>query len=406
MGELWNGISTIISDGSQIKSERFTYTIEKLINNGASITYKAKRNDGKKIFLKHFKSPNSSNPEWREFIDFQKSVLRKLLTLPPSIIEINYEFFEFGGKYKYHFQAKAFEEGMDLEKFIEENELSFIDKLKLCAIIAGILKTIHQHGIIHSDLKPAQIFMVKDKSVPLGYRPKIIDFDHCIIPSLHLYNPAGTDIWKSPEHIKEEKIDYKSDIFTLGLIIIFILSNGGTPFDVDNYEIDVIKGKFLSLNEIFGNKLPSYFADTVDKMLNPDKNKRPELEEVQNVILKFQNEIEKGTSSTPRYIRLESNGRSVIISENKIITRDFIKNMFGNYKKIYTKQFELIKDNTGKWFIKGFNVPSEGKDKQGNIYKFYPTLYNGKDVTNSYIPIEDGGKISVGKEEFVIRMVF
>ena len=41
-------------------------------------------------------------------------------------------------------------------------------------------------------------------------------------------------------------------------------------------------------------------------------------------------------------------------------------------------------------------------DAKGNIYHFYKTLYNGSDVTNKFVKIEDGGVIKVGNEEFIV----
>ena len=403
MGNYWDGISTYPQRGEIVTSEKFEYLIEE-VHDGASVTFKAKRNDGKKIFLKQFKEPNSNHSEWEEFINFQKSVLNILLTLPPTVAEINYEFFEAGGKYLYHFQAKAFEEGMDLEKFIQNNTLNFAQKMELSKIIVGLIKFIHKKGIIHSDLKPQQIFMIKDNSVALGYRPKIIDFDHCIVPSLNLYYPAGTDLWMSPEHVRNEKIDEKSDIFTLGLIIFFILTNGGTPFNPDNYQEDILKGNFKRLNELFKNKLPEKFANTIDAMLNPDKIKRPSLDEVQDVFFNFDKLL--NPTKFPKYIKLESNGKSAMILNSQIITRDFVKTIFGNHKQIYNKQFEIKKDNKGEWYVRGFDVPSEAKDKHGNVYKFYKTYYDGKNVTNKFVKLEDGKIIKVGDTEFIVRMVY
>ena len=53
----WDGISTVVQEGLKLKSPNYDYTIDKLLNDGASIVYKASRSDGKTIFLKQFKEP-------------------------------------------------------------------------------------------------------------------------------------------------------------------------------------------------------------------------------------------------------------------------------------------------------------------------------------------------------------
>ena len=48
----------------------------------------------------------------------------------------------------------------------------------------GILKLVHQKGIVHSDLKPKQFFVVDNSKVSIGFSIKLIDFDHCVIPDI------------------------------------------------------------------------------------------------------------------------------------------------------------------------------------------------------------------------------
>ena len=107
--------------------------------------------------------------------------------------------------------------------------------------------------------------------------------------------------------------------------------------------------------------------------------------------------------SKPQSITLESNGKSMIIMQTQTIAREIIKSLFGNHKEIYNKQFDIIKDNSGEWFITGYDVPPTAKDAKGNVYNFHRTKYNGNDVTNKMVKIEDGGVIKVGNIKFIIN---
>ncbi len=102
-------------------------------------------------------------------------------------------------------------------------------------------------------------------------------------------------------------------------------------------------------------------------------------------------------------ITLESNGKSRLIIQTQTITREIVKSTFGNHNEIYNKQFDIMKDNSGDWFVKGYDVPRTAKDEKGNTYNFHKTLYNGNNVTNKFTKIEDGGVIKIGNEEFIVR---
>jgi hypothetical protein len=92
-----------------------------------------------------------------------------------------------------------------------------------------------------------------------------------------------------------------------------------------------------------------------------------------------------------------------LIIDTQNITRELVKSSFGNHGEIYNKQFEIMKDKNGEWFVKGYDVPPNAKDEKGNVYYFHTTLYNGMNITNKYTKIDDGGVLKVGSVEFKIR---
>lgn len=401
--EYWSGISDIAKDGSVLKSPHYEYTIEKLLNSGASTVYKARRDDGKEIFLKQFTNPRRQQAgEFQDFIEFQHSILNTLLQLPSSIVEKNYEYFEYKD---WHFHAKAFEQGSDLDTVIWEQRPDDDKRKNIIITSLGILKAIHNKGVVHSDLKPQQFFIVDDSSIAMGYRVKLIDFDHCMIPALNLSRPAGTVDWMSPEHVKQQNISFHSDVFTMGLIVFTLFTGGMHPYSIsienERYEQDILtKANYKSLYELSNGKFPKEISDIIDDMLEPNYAKRPTIAKAYTVIFDTLNKPAKATQ-----IRLESNSKTRLIFETQTIGREIVKSTFGNHKEIYNKQFDIFKDNSGNWFIKGYDVPPQANDSSGNVYYFHKTLYNSNDVTNSFVALEDGGVIRVGSVEFVVRFV-
>ena len=215
--------------------------------------------------------------------------------------------------------------------------------------------------MVHSDLKPQQFFVVENKKVSIGFSIKLIDFDHCVIPELDLYRPAGTDGWKSPEHIKNANVGFHSDVFSMGQIIYTLLTGGRQPYkdaiNNDTYNEDIFTKKgYVSLNTLFKGKLPSEISDVIDQMLNPDPAERPTMQEVHSifvgkpkpVILRLQNlKLVKTSNSYPvapkGSVIIHANGRYHVVTETETITRDLVKANFGNHSEIYSKQFNLLK---------------------------------------------------------------
>ena len=103
--------------------------------------------------------------------------------------------------------------------------------------IADALCYAHQSGIIHRDIKPANILIDK-----CG-KPYLADFGVARMDSAALTRTGtavGTLGYMSPEQIKGQNIDHRSDIFALG-IILYELLTGKTPFPGENISTIVYK---------------------------------------------------------------------------------------------------------------------------------------------------------------------
>jgi len=92
--------------------------------------------------------------------------------------------------------------------------------------LANALNRAHRAGIIHGDVKPANIFITEDGHIKLGDFG-IARFATQLSGTGKL---VGTPAYLSPEQIKGESQDHRSDIFSLG-IILYQLATGVRPFD-------------------------------------------------------------------------------------------------------------------------------------------------------------------------------
>lgn len=404
---LWDGVSTDIKSGEIVKSNSYSYDIVKQLNRGKMANaYHAKRSDGLDIFLKQTKDPSEYSPQkFANYVKAQHQILNILNTIGSDYVETNYEFFEFSGR---HFQAKEFLSGSDLKAKIwtknQNEKFDFETRLKVIERLAFLIQKIHDHDLIHSDLKPEQIFVTPDSSYPCGMKLTLIDFDHSIVPSLNIYIPAGTPTWYSPEHNRENKqVGAYSDIFTLGSMFYTIITGGLKPFanyfeSDSKYRSAITKTKSVKpLNQLMPG-FPDDLSDLIQSMLHPNYTKRPSAKEVYDGLIGFKENLEK-----PKYIKIFKGSKSRIITDGMKFTRAMAKSSFGEYQEIFTNQFEIIKDSSGDWFIKGLPVPNSAKTKEGDTLYFHPTKVDGKDITNRITPIEDNMQVTIGNTKLVIK---
>jgi len=130
----------------------------------------------------------------------------------------------------------------------------------------------HQHGVIHRDIKPGNIFLLDTGQV------KILDFGIARLASSELTRTGmlmGTPSYMSPEQARGQRSDARSDIFSLGVVFYEFLS-GQKPFPGDDYFEILEKLRSLepkSLREL-APTLPPALVGAVHRMLAKDPEAR------------------------------------------------------------------------------------------------------------------------------------
>lgn len=120
-------------------------------------------------------------------------------------------------------------DGLSLQEFVAESgPLAATETLRLTAQIASALDAAHRQGLVHRDVKPANILI--DNS---GGRIWITDFGLArAVDDASLTRTgfiAGTPHYMSPEQARGEAISGNSDLFSLGAVVYFMLT-GRPPF--------------------------------------------------------------------------------------------------------------------------------------------------------------------------------
>jgi eukaryotic-like serine/threonine-protein kinase len=130
-------------------------------------------------------------------------------------------------------------EGQALDHLLDKGSMPFPRACALVAEVAVALHTAHRKGVIHGDVKPANILVTNENRV------KLMDFGMARLAARDSADTSlqGTPAYWCPEQILGKPQDSRSDIFSLG-IVLYEMVTGNRPFDADS--LQGICGRVLS----------------------------------------------------------------------------------------------------------------------------------------------------------------
>lgn len=186
---------------------------------------------------------------------------------------------EEGGDY---FYAMEFIDGETVEALVKrQGPLAPALALRIAAQVARALNAAQKHELVHRDIKPSNMMVVhEDEDLVV----KVIDFGLAKVSfageagasaeSLTMGGFLGTPHFASPEQLEEREIDVRSDIYSLGVTLWYLLT-GKTPF---SGSVARVVNQHLSkeppFEELTG--VPEPVAQLLRKMLAKDPAERPQ----------------------------------------------------------------------------------------------------------------------------------
>ncbi len=129
------------------------------------------------------------------------------------------------------FIVMAYYEGLTLAERIRRGPMSPKEALEIMVQITRGLIDAHEHSIIHRDIKPSNVIITRQNVA------KIVDFGLARVASnaatTLTAGPVGTLAYMSPEQVRNEPLDRRTDIWSLGVVFDEMLT-GKHPFERGN----------------------------------------------------------------------------------------------------------------------------------------------------------------------------
>jgi serine/threonine protein kinase len=404
------------------------YRVTKVFGPGAmAISYAAQAPDGSKIFLKQYKSPAPTVVWYPAFVDYQQELAARVRNGKAAqyAVRLVDAFEELWGGPCY-FQAYEFvEQGGDLQQMLdaerEQHQRTGISPLGEGAVwarhvtwakvfMAGIA-ALHESRIVHADLKPPNVYLVRDRFIGSGYQLKLIDMDFSVLADRrapwHGYQGyVGSDNYRSPEHLtRGEMPGLPSDIFTCGLILFELLAGAHPYWREDQAEYATLVRAFAAKPPRLAGTMPAPATNAevsaaLRRCLSPNAVDRPTAAELRAVLSgrtaraavrpatatpATKTAAARGAPLTSDRVRLVSGEAALQIGVRTAVGKHLAR-QFGSDAEFWDeRQCVLERRPDRRWQV----VPVAGTANE--------TLLNGE-VLAAPQPLHEGDVIAVGRK--------
>jgi len=200
--------------------------LEVIGTGGMAVVYKARCHRlNRLVAIKILKDDNSDDEDFRRRFHAESQAVAMLSH--PNIVAV----YDVSTSLKADYIVMELIEGITLKQYMEKRvTLNWKETLHFAIQIAKALEHAHSKGIVHRDIKPHNVMVLKNGSV------KVMDFGiaRLISRGNTLTKEAlGSVHYISPEQAKGGRVDNRSDIYSLG-VVMYEMMTGRPPYDGDS----------------------------------------------------------------------------------------------------------------------------------------------------------------------------
>jgi serine/threonine protein kinase len=243
--------------------------VEEVASGGMAVVYRAVQDSlDRTVAIKALKTAVAA--EQQTVVRFEREAQSLANLQHENIIHV-YDFHEERGAL---FIVMEYVEGIDLYDLLDRSGRMPYDVAAVTAMqVARALDYIHYRGIVHRDIKPANIMISRQGGI------KLMDFgiahDRNFGDLTETGTGIGTPAYMSPEQIIGDKLDARSDLFSLG-IVLYQMVTGSKPFIED--EEKSVMHKIRLEKHVRARKLnpeiPRELENIIDKCLQKQPRER------------------------------------------------------------------------------------------------------------------------------------
>jgi serine/threonine protein kinase len=175
----------------------------------------------------------------------------------PNIVGV----YDYGETEDYAYLVMEFVNGPTLKSVFDDNHRFALPDI--CRIVGSILEALqysHDHGVVHRDVKPANIMFTKENHV------KITDFGIARLEDSEMTQAGmviGTPAYMSPEQFLGEKIDLRTDIYSTGVVLYHLLT-GERPYEGN---LTTIMHKVLYGSPVLPSRVSTLVTPVIDAIV-------------------------------------------------------------------------------------------------------------------------------------------
>ncbi len=200
--------------------------IEVIGQGGMSVVYKARCHRlNRLVAIKILKDENSQDEDFRRRFHAESQAVAMLSH--PNIVSV----YDVSSSDDADYIVMELIEGITLKQYMEKKGvLNWKETLHFATQIAKALEHAHSRGLVHRDIKPHNVMVLKNGSV------KVADFGIARIMSQSntlTKEALGSVHYISPEQAKGGRVDNRSDIYSLG-VVMYEMITGRPPYDGDS----------------------------------------------------------------------------------------------------------------------------------------------------------------------------
>jgi serine/threonine protein kinase len=189
---------------------------------GMGRVYRSIDTAGTEVALKIVKAELATDQTFRRRFDREAQIAQRVIH--PHVVPV----VETGEQDGIPYLAQKFIAGGSLEDRIKrDGNLPLAEAVRICTAVASGLDALHAHGLIHRDVKPANILIDDDGT------PYIADFGLAKDRDASVLTKAGQALgsmdYMAPEQIRGEEVTAQSDVYALGCVMFECMS-GKPPF--------------------------------------------------------------------------------------------------------------------------------------------------------------------------------